>query len=58
MGYKRWSPGSRRDRRSQARGARGRSRGSRGSDRSVYLILGTFAVLLIALLIALAIATR
>ncbi len=52
MGYRRRTPGSRRDRRRTSRGAQRRA--TQGADKSFFLVLGLFLVATILILAALA----
>ena len=56
MSYKSWRPSSRRDRRQANRRARGGA-ASRKSDTVVFVIAGIFALVILAVLIAVAINT-
>ena len=56
MSYKSWRPSSRRDRRRGNRRARGGS-ASRGSDTVLFVIVGIFALAILAVLIVVAINT-
>ena len=56
MSYKSWRPSSRRDRRQANRRARGGT-ASRKSDTVVFVIAGIFALVILAVLIAVAINT-
>jgi hypothetical protein len=56
MSYKSWRPSSRRDRRQANRRARGGA-ASRKSDTIVFVIAGIFALVILAVLIAVAINT-
>ncbi len=52
MGYKRWTPSSRRDRRRQKRGSRRRT--SKGADKTFFVVAGLFLLVAILILTALA----
>lgn len=56
MSYKSWRPSSRRDRRRGTQRTRGRATSS-GSDRVLFLIAGVFALVILAVLVAVAINT-
>ena len=55
MGYKRWSPGSRRDRRRQPQRTRNRVAG--GSDKVLFAVAGAFLIAILAILAVLAFTT-